>query len=139
MDRVRSPAYRVRLSSAPVEEARAASEIVGAAAEDRVSSAEEHAIRSEMSGCVQDLMAQLPESYRTVLVLSETEGLKNNEIAEVLGVSLETVKIRLHRARGGSGRSLKQIAASITIRAIRCCATSSAPVAEFRVNTPSVF
>jgi RNA polymerase sigma-70 factor, ECF subfamily len=52
-----------------------------------------------MSGCVQDLMAKLPESYRTVLVLSETEGMKNSEIAEVLGVSLETVKIRLHRAR----------------------------------------
>ena len=44
-------------------------------------------------------MAQLPDNYRTVLVLSETEGLKNSEIAEVLGVSLETVKIRLHRAR----------------------------------------
>ena len=99
MDRVRSPAYRARLSSAPVEESPEADEIV-VAADDRVSSAEQDAIRSEMSGCVQDLMAQLPENYRTVLVLSETEGMKNSEIAEVLGVSLETVKIRLHRARG---------------------------------------
>jgi RNA polymerase sigma-70 factor, ECF subfamily len=99
MDRLRSPAYRARVSSAPVEESHEAEEIV-VAADDRVSSAEEDAIRSEMSGCVQDLMAQLPENYRTVLVLSETEGMKNSEIAEVLGVSLETVKIRLHRARG---------------------------------------
>jgi len=99
MDRVRSPAYRARQSGAPVEVSHEADEVV-VAADDRVSSAEQDAIRSEMSGCVQDLMAQLPENYRTVLVLSETEGMKNSEIAEVLGVSLETVKIRLHRARG---------------------------------------
>ncbi len=104
IDRVRSPAYRSRVSSAPVEESREADEVV-AAAEDRVFSAEEDAIRREMSGCVQDLMTQLPENYRTVLVLSEIEGMKNSEIAEVLGLSLETVKIRLHRAR----RRLKEI------------------------------
>ncbi len=100
MDKVRSPAYRARLSSAPIEESSEADDIVAAAVEDRGTSAEDDAISSEMSGCVQDLMTQLPENYRAVLVLSETEGLKNSEIAEVLGVSLETVKIRLHRARG---------------------------------------
>ncbi len=100
MDRVRSPAYRARLSSAPVEESSENGDDVAAAVEDRGSSAEEDAIRSQMSGCVQDLITQLPENYRTVLVLSETVGMKNSEIAEVLGVSLETVKIRLHRARG---------------------------------------
>jgi RNA polymerase sigma-70 factor (ECF subfamily) len=52
-----------------------------------------------MSGCVQGLMARLPDHYRAVLVLSEMEDMKNSEIAQVLGVSLETVKIRLHRAR----------------------------------------
>lgn len=36
---------------------------------------------------------------KTVLVLSELEGLKNSDIAEILGISLHTVKIRLHRAR----------------------------------------
>jgi RNA polymerase sigma-70 factor (ECF subfamily) len=35
-----------------------------------------------------------------VLILSELEELQNNEIAEILGISLEAVKIRLHRARG---------------------------------------
>ena len=98
MDRVRSPTYRARFSSAQVEEVCKTGETV-LAVEGRVTSAEEDAIRSQMSGCVQDLMAQLPESYRAVLVLSETEGMKNGEIADVLGVSLETVKIRLHRAR----------------------------------------
>jgi RNA polymerase sigma-70 factor, ECF subfamily len=41
---------------------------------------------------------------RTVVALSEFEGFKNREIAEILGISLDVVKIRLHRAR----RELKQ-------------------------------
>ena len=52
-----------------------------------------------MSECVTEYIDKLPLAYRTVLILSEIEGFKNKEIAEVLGVSLETVKIRLHRAR----------------------------------------
>lgn len=35
----------------------------------------------------------------TVLVLSELEGLTNKEIAEVLDISIENVKIRIYRAR----------------------------------------
>ncbi len=99
MDRVRSPAYRARFSSLPAEESCEAEE-TAATVPDRASSAEQDAIRSEMSGCVQGLVAQLPDNYRTFLVLSETEGMQNSEIAEVLGISLDTVKIRLHRARG---------------------------------------
>jgi RNA polymerase sigma-70 factor (ECF subfamily) len=70
-------------------------------------SAESQTIRNEMSGCVQDLLAQLPEDYRTVLILSETEELKNREIAEVLGISLEAAKIRLHRARASLRQRLE--------------------------------
>ncbi|MCP4201674.1 MAG: RNA polymerase sigma factor [bacterium] len=54
----------------------------------------------EMSACVQDYIAALPESYRAVILLHDVQGLTNPEIAEMLGVSLATVKIRLHRARG---------------------------------------
>ncbi|HVI70111.1 MAG TPA: sigma factor-like helix-turn-helix DNA-binding protein, partial [Pyrinomonadaceae bacterium] len=42
---------------------------------------------------------RLPENYKTVMVLSELEGFRNDEIADILGLSLDTVKIRLHRAR----------------------------------------
>lgn len=56
-------------------------------------------IRKEMNECIRDIVEGLPETYRTVLVLSEMEGFTNAEIAEVLGVSLDAVKIRLHRAR----------------------------------------
>jgi RNA polymerase sigma-70 factor (ECF subfamily) len=56
-------------------------------------------IRQEMNSCIREYIDQLPEDYRAVLVLSEVEGFKSREVAEILGVSLETVKIRLHRAR----------------------------------------
>jgi RNA polymerase sigma-70 factor (ECF subfamily) len=63
-------------------------------------------IRREMNSCIREYIEQLPEDYRAVLVLSEVECLKNREIAEILGVSLDTVKIRLHRARARLKESL---------------------------------
>ena len=56
-------------------------------------------IRREMRSCVRELVEQLPDNYRTVLLLSDFVELPNAAIAEILGLSLETVKIRLHRAR----------------------------------------
>lgn len=58
----------------------------------------------EMLDCIQGYVHQLPEKYRDVIILSQFEGFKNREIAEILGISLDSVKIRLHRAKG----SLKQ-------------------------------
>jgi RNA polymerase sigma-70 factor (ECF subfamily) len=55
--------------------------------------------QKEMSACVQDYLAELPDSYRAVILLHDAEGLTNPEIASMLGISLPTVKIRLHRAR----------------------------------------
>lgn len=60
---------------------------------------EKQLIREEMNDCIRGYIEKLPEDYRVVLALSEYEGLKNNEIAGILGISLDTVKIRLHRAR----------------------------------------
>jgi RNA polymerase sigma-70 factor (ECF subfamily) len=60
---------------------------------------DEVAEQSEMSACVQEHVEALPESYRTVLVMHDEEGLTAREIAEVLGCSEANAKIRLHRAR----------------------------------------
>ncbi len=56
-------------------------------------------IRKDMNECIRGVVDGLPENYRSVLVLSELEGMTNAEIVEVLSISLDTVKIRLHRAR----------------------------------------
>ena len=55
--------------------------------------------QSEMSDCVQNFIQRLPLSYRTVLLLHDLQGLKVQDIADILDCSLDTVKIRLHRAR----------------------------------------
>lgn len=62
-------------------------------------SVEATAIREEMNSCIREFIDRLPADYKTVIVLSEVEGFKNAEIAAILRVSLDTVKIRLHRAR----------------------------------------
>ena len=56
-------------------------------------------IRQEMRACIRELVEKLPEQYRAPLLLSDFEELANAQVAEILGLSLDTVKIRLHRAR----------------------------------------
>jgi RNA polymerase sigma-70 factor (ECF subfamily) len=68
-------------------------------ADEAAPSPEQLAAQSEMSTCVQRFIQRLSPDYRAVPILSDLQGLKNHEIAEVLNVSLSTVKIRLHRAR----------------------------------------
>ena len=59
---------------------------------------------------VERAIDELPEMYRTVMVLREIEGLSTAEVAESLDISEDVVKTRLHRARallttpGGSQR-----------------------------------
>ncbi len=55
--------------------------------------------QEEMSACVQRYVADLADSYKAVLLLSDADGLSAREIAELLGLPLTTVKMRLHRAR----------------------------------------
>jgi RNA polymerase sigma-70 factor (ECF subfamily) len=71
----------------------------GPSVEETAPSVEADVIRTEMSRCIQEFVARLSEDYRIVMVLSEMEGFSNAEIANIIGVSLDTVKIRLHRAR----------------------------------------
>jgi RNA polymerase sigma-70 factor (ECF subfamily) len=55
---------------------------------------------------VREFIDKLPPDYKTVILLSEIEGFKNKEIADILQISLENVKIRLHRARAGLKKEL---------------------------------
>jgi RNA polymerase sigma-70 factor (ECF subfamily) len=55
--------------------------------------------RAENRDLVRKQIDALPEGYRTVLVLRDIEGLDTEETANVLGLSVNATKIRLHRAR----------------------------------------
>ncbi|MGE0042644.1 MAG: sigma-70 family RNA polymerase sigma factor [Vicinamibacterales bacterium] len=55
--------------------------------------------RRETRDLVRRLIDSLPETYRTVLMLRDIEGLGTEETATMLGVSTNAAKIRLHRAR----------------------------------------
>ncbi len=57
------------------------------------------ALDREAHQVIEAAIAGLPESYRDVYVLADVEELPNDEIAEMLGLSLGAVKSRLHRAR----------------------------------------
>jgi RNA polymerase sigma-70 factor (ECF subfamily) len=53
----------------------------------------------ELRALVRDKIAELPESYRLVLMLRDIEGLDTEEAATVLQVTPNACKLRLHRAR----------------------------------------
>ena len=61
---------------------------------------EEYTERQEMARVIQAGIETLPASQRITLALSDVQGLSYQEIADVTGVSLGTVKSRLARARG---------------------------------------
>ena len=60
---------------------------------------EQYANRRELSGLLEAAVDQLPEIYRVVFMMREVEQLSTSECAEVLELSEEAVKVRLHRAR----------------------------------------
>ena len=89
-DTLRSPSFQ-RAGEVPLDSA--------APVHDPSTGVDQTLVRREMNECIDEYVARLPASYRSAVILSEHEGLTNQEIADTLGVSLDTVKIRLHRAR----------------------------------------
>lgn len=56
-------------------------------------------LSDESKQILKDAIDSLPEPMRIVVVMKDVEGLKNEEIAKTLGLSLPAVKSRLHRGR----------------------------------------
>lgn len=73
-----------------------------------VESIEELVGRREMSAVVATAMALLPEEQRTAIVLKEYHGLTFQEIAELQGCPLSTVKTRLYQGLSVLRRHLVQ-------------------------------
>ncbi len=55
--------------------------------------------REEEQAVVRAAIDELPDHYRTILLLRDIEGIATNEVAEQLGITPNAVKLRLHRAR----------------------------------------
>lgn len=67
--------------------------------ESQVATPEEHAIEQETAAYMQQLIHELKEEYRVVIILRELEGHSYEAIAEMLSCSLGTVKSRISRGR----------------------------------------
>ncbi len=63
----------------------------------------------EVARITQEVLRELPEIFRTVLVLREFEELAYQEIADLLGISIGTVESRLFRARARFRDKLLQL------------------------------
>jgi RNA polymerase sigma-70 factor, ECF subfamily len=63
-------------------------------------SPETRAQRRELGGILEAAVDALPEIYRVVFMMREVEQLSTQETADVLELSEDAVKVRLHRARG---------------------------------------
>lgn len=64
----------------------------GLYAMDMAPSVEQDTIYNELRACVEELIGQMPDRQREVFVLSREHQLKNQEIADQLGISLKAVE-----------------------------------------------
>ena len=53
----------------------------------------------QMRKCIQNQINHLPNSLRSVIILSDIEEFSHQEIAAIIGITVDNVKVRLHRAR----------------------------------------
>ncbi len=111
MDRLRSPSYKRTIQKkrpiGQINESETPVENRDTWTGEKEASVEQQIIRNEMNQCIRNFIENLPENYKTVVILSELESLKNQEIADILQISLDSVKIRLHRARAKLRKELE--------------------------------
>lgn len=71
---------------------------------------EKHFFNKVFDDDVKEAIDELPEDFRLVVVLSFLEGFSYQEIADIVGLNIGTVKSRLHRGRKLLQKSLWQYA-----------------------------
>jgi RNA polymerase sigma-70 factor (ECF subfamily) len=110
LDRLRSPSFKRTTEDGLPDESELgdiASEDADTGTAEAAPSVEEQACRRERYDCYRSFIADLPAGYRAVVALSELEDRAANEIADMLGLSVGVVKIRLHRGRARLLQELK--------------------------------
>lgn len=71
--------------------------------------AEELLSKKEVAGEVRRAITELPETYRTILLLRDIEELSTTETAEILEIDEGAARTRLHRARTALKKKLEPI------------------------------
>jgi len=98
----------------PVVQAPEGVDLLDLAAENEPSeSIEELVARKDLTKLVERVMARLPEEQRTAIVLKEYHGLTFQEIADVVGCPLSTVKTRLYQGLTVLRRELAKTAGRV--------------------------
>ena len=92
----------------------------------------------QVRAAIEDAVDKLSPIYRAVFVLREVEELSGSETAECLGITEETVKTRLHRARALLRRRLERIIGGALGRSFsyggqRCDAMTTAVMARIQI------
>jgi len=64
--------------------------------------------QKQLRAIVREGIGELPDSYRAVLVMRDIEGLSTQEAADLLGISENALKLRLHRARQALGTIVRR-------------------------------
>lgn len=61
--------------------------------------ADEQLEQGELGDQLKDAIAQLPDKFKLIFLLKDVQGLSNEEIGDIVNMSVPAVKSRLHRAR----------------------------------------
>ena len=87
-------------------------------AADWTSLADEAFLRTQLRGRLAEAMKDLPEIYRTPIVLRDIHGLSTEEASQVLNVKSQTLKSRLHRGRLILRERLADFATGLTLHTV---------------------
>jgi RNA polymerase sigma-70 factor (ECF subfamily) len=68
---------------------------------------------SQIGSSIHAALANLTESARGVVILREIQGLSYAEISDVLNISVDSVRVTLHRARRRLRESLKEVSRDV--------------------------
>jgi RNA polymerase sigma-70 factor (ECF subfamily) len=74
---------------------------------DRTNDPAEQVLSRELDGRLQEALGKLPKEFRLAVLLCDVEGFSYEEIGEIMGCSIGTVRSRVHRGR-------KQLKAALT-------------------------
>ena len=86
---------------------------------------EQQASNSEIRRLLEEAVEKLPDAYRMIFMLRDVEEMSTTEAADVLEITEENVKVRLHRARALLRKSLYARAGmerkeAFNFHAVRC-------------------